>query len=158
LIALGVTRLPAPAWRALSGARILIALKAPVIARTGHFVLQHLPAEFPRLQSPAAGSETGELSTDGAPPAYRLVDKCPRAVHEAGFVIPKRLARRAVTRNLIRRQMRAALTSRPAGPGIWLFRLVRAFEARQFVSAASLQLRAAIRRELDELMGQAGFA
>jgi ribonuclease P protein component len=86
------------------------------------------------------------------------VDKYPRAGREAGFVIPKRLARRAVTRNLIRRQMRAALATRPAGPGIWLFRLVRAFEPRQFVSAASMHLRAAIRRELDELMGQAGFA
>jgi ribonuclease P protein component len=86
------------------------------------------------------------------------VDKHAGAGREAGFAIPKRLARRAVTRNLIRRQMRAALTSRPAGPGIWLCRLVRAFEPRQFVSATSMHLRAAIRRELDDLMGQAGFA
>jgi ribonuclease P protein component len=148
----------APIWKALAGTRIPIALKAPVVARTSHFILQHLAAQAPEPYSLAAEAESSELSTDGAPTAYRVVDKYRVAGHEAGFVIPKRHARRAVTRNLIRRQMRNALTSRPVGPGIWLFRLVRSFEPRQFVSAASSQLRAEIRRELDDLMGQAGFA
>lgn len=156
-IGVGVAAQRAPKWRALSGAQVPVALKAPVVARTSHFVLQHLAPDVLIARERTGNSGTGELSTDDAPTKYGLVDKTPSSDREAGFMIPKRHARRAVTRNTIRRQMRAALASRPAGPGLWLFRMVRAFEPGLFASASSRELRITVRGELDELMARAGF-
>jgi ribonuclease P protein component len=75
-----------------------------------------------------------------------------------GTVIPKRHARRAVTRNLLRRQFRqvmaAHLTVLP--PGLWLVRLRSPFVLEQFPSAASDALRRAAAAELDRLFSRAG--
>lgn len=72
--------------------------------------------------------------------------------------MPKRLARRAVTRNLIRRQVREAASRWSLTEGAWLVRLRKAFDSRQFPSAASIALRAEVRAELDDLMRRAGAA
>lgn len=72
----------------------------------------------------------------------------------AGYALPKRFARRAVTRQLLKRQMREAMR-RHAGdlpPGLWVLRLRAAFNACAFVSAASAPLRQAARAELDALL------
>lgn len=72
-----------------------------------------------------------------------------------GFVVPKRHARRAVTRNLLRRVARAAL-QRHAGalaPGLWVVRLRSPFDVQAFRSAASGALRTAMQCELDALLG-----
>lgn len=71
-----------------------------------------------------------------------------------GVITPKRRARRAVTRNLVRRQVYGA---GQAGwpPGAWLVRLRSEFDRRQFPSAASPALRQAVRQELDQLRAQA---
>lgn len=74
-----------------------------------------------------------------------------------GCVVPKRHARRAVTRNLLKRQMRCAI-ERHAGQlpqGHWLVRLHAAFPVAQFVSARSTALSLAIRTELDALLARA---
>jgi len=74
-----------------------------------------------------------------------------------GSVIPKRHARRAVTRNLLKRQVRAAL-ARHAGTlpsGLWLVRLKAPFAPASFPSAASDALRVAARGELDTLFTRA---
>ena len=73
------------------------------------------------------------------------------------LVVPKRHARRAATRNLVKRQMRDALRRRLADwPGRQLLiRQRRPFERQQFPSAASDALRAAVRAELDLLFAQA---
>lgn len=68
-----------------------------------------------------------------------------------GFVIPKRNARRAVTRNLIRRLMRTALQTHSLPAGTWVLRLRAPFDPRQFPSAASDALREAVRIELRQL-------
>jgi ribonuclease P protein component len=75
-----------------------------------------------------------------------------------GSVIPKRHARRAVTRNLLKRQVRAALARHAAAlpAGLWLVRLKAPFVPAQFPSAASGALRAAARGELDTLFTRAG--
>jgi len=82
------------------------------------------------------------------------------AVPESGFaaVIPKRHARRSVTRNLIRRQMREAVRSQSRlAPGSRvLIRLRAPFDPRRFVSAASSPLRQAVRAELDLLLARPG--
>jgi ribonuclease P protein component len=75
-------------------------------------------------------------------------------------IVPKRHAKRAVTRNLIKRQMREAVRRRGVGrigSGL-LIRQRAAFSTRQYPSAASAALRDAVRRELDLLFDQAEAA
>lgn len=84
-----------------------------------------------------------------------------------GLVVPKRHARRAVTRSLIKRQMRAQLASLVAAPagdatrraalrqGLWVLRLKAPFDRALFRSAASDALRTAVRVELAELLARA---
>ena len=74
-----------------------------------------------------------------------------------GCVVPKRHARRAVTRSLLKRQIRGAFC-RHAGAlpvGMWLVRLRAPFASSEFVSARSAALAAAARDELDRLLARA---
>jgi ribonuclease P protein component len=76
-----------------------------------------------------------------------------------GLVVPKRHARRSVTRNLIKRQMRAHADQHRdrLAPGQWVIRLRAPFDPRRFTSAASAQLNAAARDELARVFaGAAG--
>ncbi|MFM8898436.1 MAG: ribonuclease P protein component [Burkholderiales bacterium] len=77
-----------------------------------------------------------------------------------GLVVPKRHAKRSVTRQLLKRQMRAAVAdqqtqSKPLNHGLWVLRLRAAFEVSQFPSAASAALAAAVRQELQQLLQRA---
>jgi ribonuclease P protein component len=74
-----------------------------------------------------------------------------------GIVVPKRHARKAVARNLLRRQIRGAIERHHASlaHGMWLVRLRAQFDPRGFRSAAPAQLRQAARAELDSLMKKA---
>lgn len=71
-----------------------------------------------------------------------------------GLVVPKRHARRSVTRSLIKRQMRVQADESRLGlpPGQWLIRLRAPFDPRLYPSAASLQLRQAVRVELAQVL------
>jgi ribonuclease P protein component len=85
-----------------------------------------------------------------------------------GAMVPKRWARRAVTRNLIKRQLYALadLGGLQQAPGAYLVRLRSSFHAGQkgkksepiksglFVSAASDVLKQAVRTELAKLLVQ----
>lgn len=73
-----------------------------------------------------------------------------------GCVVPKRHARRAVTRSLLKRQIRMALQRHASGlpGGLWLVRLRGPFAPQQFPSAASDALREAARAELDQLLAR----
>jgi len=77
--------------------------------------------------------------------------------HWLGLVVPKRLARRAVTRHLVKRQMREAMRRHAdrLGPGLWVLRLQRAFDARRCAAAAPPALRHELRVELDALLARA---
>jgi len=77
--------------------------------------------------------------------------RCPYAL---GLVVPKRHARRAVTRSLIKRELRAAWWERLPSlePGAWLLRLRSGFDTVQFVSAASAPLRIAVRAEIRQVL------
>ena len=74
-----------------------------------------------------------------------------------GAVVPKRHARRAVTRSLLKRQIRGALERHAAAlaPGLWVVRLRAPFDKAQFPSAASDQLKRVARAELDALFDAA---
>lgn len=106
---------------------------------------------------PAAPLVANQLSTSPAP-------ACPQPVDDSacglwwGCLVPKRHARRAVTRNLLKRQARSAMDRHalrlPAG--LWLLRLRAGFATTEFVSARSPALARAVRLELDGLLARAG--
>jgi ribonuclease P protein component len=87
------------------------------------------------------------------------VDKWPDR-HWLGVIVPKRHARRAVTRSLLKRQMRSALARHAATlpTGLWLMRLRQPFAPRDFPSAASAALASTVRAELDRLLQRAATA
>jgi ribonuclease P protein component len=129
---------------------IAMALATPPRSRSTHFAVHHVGvAPSARRRQPAKD----ELSTSSAQGSEWPVDKAP-ADHWVGCVVPKRHARRAVTRNLLKRQMRAALGRHAAAlqPGLWLVRLRSPFVKTAFPSAASAALSLAAREELDRLL------
>ena len=70
-----------------------------------------------------------------------------------GLVVPKRHARRAVTRNLVKRQGRATFVRHAdaLAAGAWVLRLRAPFDPQRLLSAASDALRHQVRAELDRL-------
>ena len=71
-----------------------------------------------------------------------------------GALTPKRWAKRAVTRNLIKRQIYevSALYAHELTPTAHVVRLRAEFDKRHFVSASSVALKKAIRNELTQLL------
>jgi ribonuclease P protein component len=135
---------------ALGGDALKALLTAPTLAKTAHFALQASPR----------GPVAQKLPTDAAPDQTESVDNFVlAAVCNLGLalVVPKRHAKRAATRNLVKRQMREAMRRRLAdwGDRQVLIRQRSAFAPKQFPSAASDALRQAVRSELDELFAQA---
>ncbi len=84
------------------------------------------------------------------------MDNSPQG-HWLGTVVPKRHARRSVTRSLLKRQIRSAMDRHTGllAPGLWLVRLRAPFPTAQFPSAASAALRDAVHGELDQLFQRA---
>ena len=80
--------------------------------------------------------------------------------HWLGLVVPKRHAKRAVTRNLLKRQLRAAMVRcAPELPaGLWVVRLRAPFDRQQFTSPSSELLREAAHGEIATLFHQAAHA
>jgi len=95
-----------------------------------------------------------DLSTVGALIGYPAVDNLsgPRQWW-LGLVVPKRHARRSVTRNLLKREMRVHADGHRERlpPGQWVIRLRAPFDPRRYPSAASSQLREAARVELAQV-------
>lgn len=142
---------PPRLWHALRTEAVKRALAAPVRARTPHFVLHCVTFEGARALVP-------DLPTDGAPRQVGTVDNGEKVASTGlGLVVPKRWARRAVTRNVIRREMREAARRHQhrIAVGSWiLLRQRAAMERSRFASAASAALRGAVRAELDLLFAQ----
>jgi ribonuclease P protein component len=71
-------------------------------------------------------------------------------------LVPKRWARRAVTRNAIRRQIYATAPAAVALPvAAHVVRLRSGFDRSHFVSASSAALKHAVREELQQLWARA---
>ena len=146
------------------------ALGSRPVARTAHFVLHILPRVG---QSPLADGATAThlplvLSTSAdaaeAGVACELVTLLTSPIDRVwrlGLVLPKKQAKRAVTRSLIRHQVREALLRHAPvvrsqgrfGDEVdgWVVRLRAPFDRKQFPSAASAALQALVRQEMDEL-------
>ncbi len=138
-------------------------LRCPPRARTAHFALHHLRGRptVPSRPTPEPGN--GELSTGELPVPEPVVDdSCAKALdkgpdHWLGLVLPKRHARRSVTRSLLKRQIRVAAgaSEKSLDAGLWVVRLRSPFDRQAFPSAASTALAAAAREELALLFRQA---
>ena len=129
------------------------ALRVRSGARTAHFAVHHLAAP----PAPARSTVATELSTSGgitgASPVDDSSDGAPSGRQWLGAVVPKRHARRAVTRSLIKRQIYAAAERHRAGlaDGVWVVRLRAPIERERYPSAASVALKLGARSELDAL-------
>jgi ribonuclease P protein component len=80
----------------------------------------------------------------------------PAGGHWLGCIVPKRHARRSVTRSTLKRQIRAAVARHEdrLPSGMWLVRLRGPFAPKQYPSADSAALRCAARDELEHLLGR----
>ena len=135
-------------------------LASPTRARSAHFAAHHVAQAPSRPQRPAARPHPGTLSTGDPEVCAQAVDESDRAAPDRcwfGAVVPKRHARKAATRNLLRRQIRAAMDRHHAGlpHGLWLVRLRAPFDGRQYRSATSAVLCGAARDELEALLTRA---
>lgn len=157
--------------RLLQAADFKRLLSVPPRARSPHFVVHHLRgvpegamSRFSRPSLAATEPRDSSLSTDRPRILSRSVDNSSALIPQQawmGVVLPKKQARRAVTRNLMRRQIKAVSERvlspwvQTQGAGLWLVRLKQGFAAAEFPSASSAALRRAVRAELDELFQRA---
>ena len=87
-------------------------------------------------------------------PHFALHQQSSTTANRWGAVVPKRWARKAVTRNLIKRQIyalgREQIALLPNADRV--IRLRKSFDTQTFVSASSGHLRLAVRTELHQLL------
>lgn len=120
--------------RLRSRAQFQAVMAGAPVAKTAHFALHR-----GSLDAPTAGR-----------PMF------PMSAVWVGVVLPKRWARRAVTRNAIRRQIHelSRLLADELPKAAWVVRLRSEFSRKQFVSATSEPLKRAVRAELEQLLGR----
>ncbi len=118
------------------------------VSRTAHFVLHRAPAGPPSLAGPGSDEPQALFAVrEAAVPEVSL-----------GAVVPKRWAKRAVTRNGIKRQIynvSIAFEARLARTA-HVVRLRSGFAREQFPSAWSDALKQAVRGELLQLFAKGG--
>ena len=118
-------------------------MSGQTVSRTPHFAL-HRVALVPQT-----------VSQDAAPafskPLFAVQDTW------LGVIVPKRWAKRAVTRNTIKRQIYAVSTdpSCKLPVAAHVVRLRAGFDRASFISATSDKLKAAVRAELQHLFSEA---
>ena len=152
--------MPARVEHLLRSADFQRVLATPPQSRSAHFSVHHVLASPSVAKKPVKNRLASELSTGDAPSCPLLVDESPAATPLGcwlGLVVPKRHARRAVTRNLLKRQMRAVMEMQAGTmrPGLWVLRLKAPFDRKQFVSPASEPLRRCAHDELWLLLQRA---
>ncbi len=117
------------------------------VSRTAHFALHRLGLTAAGAASAGPDQESQALFAvpQGQPGVW------------LGAMVPKRWARRAVTRNAIKRQIHAVAAGfEPRMPrAAHVVRLRAAFDRKHFVSATSDALKAAVRAELQQLFAAA---
>ncbi|TFZ06774.1 ribonuclease P protein component [Ramlibacter henchirensis] len=117
------------------------------VSRTEHFALHRAGLQSPGEQgsSPGPGSQRSQalFAVQGEP--------------WVGAIVPKRWARRAVTRNAIKRQIYTVSQDFEARlpAAVHVVRLRAGFDKAQFRSATSPQLKQAVRAELQRLFAEA---
>ena len=128
--------MPTPPHRLKTRAQFQAVLAGTTVARTPHFALHRCALDAPAGANPLFGP---------APGAW------------LGAMVPKRWARRAVTRNAIKRQIYTVGGAPDAAlpQAAHVVRLRAGFDRKEFVSATSDRLKAAVRAELQQLLQRA---
>jgi ribonuclease P protein component len=133
-------------------AQFAAVMSGQTVSRTPHFALHRvalLPKAVAALDRPAT------VSADSTP----TLSKPLFAVQDTwlGVVVPKRWAKRAVTRNTIKRQIYAVSTEPSCSLSVaaHVVRLRAGFDRAEFISATSDKLKAAVRAELQHLFAGA---
>jgi ribonuclease P protein component len=156
--------------RLKSRAQFQAVLAATTVARSGHFVLHRLelPVNLPQVSVSGHNLPTAlpqqRVVLGPAPESARLLP--PPLFGTSGIwlgaMVPKRWAKRAVTRNMIKRriyslaQTASACDAMGKADAAYVVRLRSAFDPRLFKSASSAPLRLAVCQELSSLFAQ-GF-
>ena len=135
------------------------ALAGGTVARTPHFALHRLSLQEPGI---SVAASDGRSLTDAV--ATRPLDTADTSLFQPqavwlGAMVPKRWARRAVTRNTIKRQIYAISQQYevrlPCAAHV--VRLRSGFDRQQFISATSPHLKLAVRLELEQLFERASI-
>jgi len=119
-------------------------LAGGTVSRTTHFALHRLPL---MARADITKAETAGPAPEEAQALFALDGVW------MGAMVPKRWARRAVTRNTIKRQI-YAVSARFADrlpQAAHVVRLRATFDRKQFISASSDVLKLAVRQELEQL-------
>ena len=129
------------------------ALAGGIVSRTAHFALHRLVLVANKRQD-ATQLSTGPEKLSTGPASQALFASMALGL---GAMAPKRWAKRAVTRNTIKRQIYhvAALFGDRLPEAAYVVRLRATFDRKEFVSATSEPLRIAIRTELLQLFERA---
>ena len=143
--------------RLKSRAQFQAILTGNTVARTPHFALHQLV-----LPDVATSRDTLIIlpPPEGLPAGgATLPELFPHAVVWMGAMVPKRWAKRAVTRNAIKRQIYTvtelfAPQMQRLPVAAYVLRLRSGFDRKQFVSATSDALKLAVRTELQQLMAR----
>ena len=135
-------------------------LSTSPLSRSAHFSVHHLAARPSVAKKSVKKAVPTELSTSDAQSCQLPVDdlpKLPLTGQWLGLVVPKRHAKRSVTRNLIKRQMRTVMQchAHSLAAGLWVLRLKAPFDRKLFVSPASDPLRRTAHDELALLLQRA---
>lgn len=111
--------------------------------RSAHFVLHMAP--YGALQTAQPPSVEGDTAQDKSPPCATI-----------GVICSKRWAKRAVTRNTIKRQIYAVSSELAAQlpRACLVLRLSHGFASETFRSATSPALKSAVRAEIQALLGR----
>lgn len=144
----------------LTGAsRFESAMASRPLARSAHFMVHHIAQS--QLSTGHARRPAGvvDKSVDNAvdDPVDNRTDRVEAACLRLGLVVPKRHARRSVTRTLVKAQIRAGMRRHLDAlvAGDWVVRLRAPIDRKQFPSARSEALAALLHGELDVLLGDA---
>lgn len=130
------------------------ALSGGTVSRTAHFALHRLSLVQPTDQLTDMSASPAQHSGPAPSPEQALFGLFDVWL---GAMVPKRWARRAVTRNAIKRQIynvsERYCDRLPVAAHV--VRLRTTFDRQQFISATSERLKLAVRQELEQLFERA---
>lgn len=142
--------------RITSKAQFAAVMAGQTVSRTPHFALHRVALTL----APRLSADRADAASNAVPPMGSATPKKALfAVADCwlGVIVPKRWAKRAVTRNTIKRQIYAVSTdaSCQLPPAAHVVRLRSGFDRAEFISATSDKLKGAVRAELQHLFSGA---
>ena len=144
--------------RITSKAQFAAVMAGQTVSRTPHFAL-HRVALTSASRSSLDSTDSVESTLAIETAETTTPKKALFAVADCwlGVIVPKRWAKRAVTRNTIKRQIYAVSTDASCHlpPAAHVVRLRSGFDRAEFISATSDKLKVAVRAELQHLFSGA---